>query len=274
LRDRLHALNIDLAIDFSENSPSRLLLELSGARFKYGFRHHLGPNLGLDLEGNSHDPRSSAEIVPHSNKLIGLLDWLRAMARSEPNVVRREDLGREHLASFDLDPDDRFAVMHDGARLGFSRWPHYHVLAKTMLAETDLRIVMLTDDSDMRASLPESLAGSDRFNLVDGRLSFDAFDALLHYCQVFIGNDSGPKHLASLRGAQVISLHMARNAWNEWGQESSGFILSRKVPCANCQIHHHPEECGRDFVCIRGITPEEVMEAVRRVLPASLPAAE
>jgi ADP-heptose:LPS heptosyltransferase len=266
LRDKLMARHIDLAIDFSENSPSRLLLNLSGARFKYGFRHPLVPDLGLDLEGNSHDPRSRSEMVPHSNKLIGLLEWLQAMARSEPNIVRRDDLDRARLNSFGLGPSDRFAVMHDGARLGFSRWPYYREIAAMILAETDLKIILLTDDTAMRASLPPELSGSSRFLLIDGRMQFDEFDALLHFCSVFVGNDSGPKHLASLRGAPVVSMHMARNSWNEWGQESTGFIMSRKVPCADCQIHHDPEECGRDFVCIRNIKPEEVMQAVRKLL--------
>jgi ADP-heptose:LPS heptosyltransferase len=118
----------------------------------------------------------------------------------------------------------------------------------------------------MRAVLPAALTLSNRFHLVDGRLEFDQFDALVSFCDVFVGNDSGPKHLASLRGAKVVSLHMARNNWNEWGQENGGYILSRKLPCAGCQISHDPEECGRDFICIRGIKPEEVMAAVQRLL--------
>jgi len=266
LREKLRAFDIDIAIDLAENSPSRLLLTLSNARFKYGFRHPLLPNMPLDLEGNSHDPRTGDEMVPHSNKLVGLMEWLRAMARSEPNVEKREDLSRDLLARFDLESEGRFALLHDGARLNFSRWPYYGALAQKILAETDLAVVLLTDDKDIRSKLPEELLRSERFHISDGRLKFDEFDALVSFCEVFVGNDSGPKHLASLRGAKVISIHMARNSWNEWGQESSGYILSRKVPCAGCQIHNDPEECGRDFVCIRNIKPEEVMEAVRRLL--------
>ena len=123
-----------------------------------------------------------------------------------------------------------------------------------------------TDDKAMRGALPSELSSSDRFQLIDGRLEFDQFDALVSFCTLFVGNDSGPKHLASLRGAPVVSIHMARNNWNEWGQENGGYILSRKLPCAGCQISYDPEECGRDFVCIRNIKPEEVMQAVRQLL--------
>lgn len=266
LREKLEALQVDMAIDLSENSPSRLLLALSGAPFRFGFRHHQYPGLSLDLEGNSHDRMNNHEVVPHANKLIGMMEWLRAMMRSEPNIARRDDLDRSTLAKFGILEGDRFAVIHDGARLAFSRWPHYCMLAANLLAETDLKVVMLTDDPAMRASLPEGLSRSDRFCLVDGRLQFDEFDALVSFCAVFVGNDSGPKHLASLRGANVVSIHMARNNWDEWGQENGGFILSRKLPCAGCQISHDADECGKGFVCIRNIGPDEVMSAVHRLL--------
>jgi len=266
LRERLSAFNFDMAIDLSENSPSRLLLALSGAPFRFGFRHPMVPNLPLDLEGNTHDRMNGHEVVPHSNKLVGMMEWLRAMMRSEPNVARRGDLDWNALAAFDLREGDRFAVMHDGARLAYSRWPYYAELAKIILFETDLKVVLLTDDKAMREGLPRELSSSDRFQLIDGRLEFDQFDALVSFCTLFVGNDSGPKHLASLRGAPVVSIHMARNNWNEWGQENGGYILSRKLPCAGCQISHDPEECGRDFVCIRNIKPDEVMQAVRKLL--------
>ncbi len=266
LRERLSVYPIDMAIDMSEVSSSRLLFNLTDAPFRYGFRHPLEPNLTLDIEGNSHDRMNYHEVVPHTNKLVGMMAWLGAMTRSEPNVVRRDDLDAGLLERFGISKDERFAVMHDGARLAFSRWPHYQRLAAMVLAETDLKLVLLTDDPTMRATLSADLKESDRFHLIDGRLKFDEFDALVSFCRLFVGNDSGPKHLASLRGAPIVSLHMARNNWNEWGQENGGYILSRKLPCAGCLINQNPEECGRDFVCIRNIKPEEVMEAVRRLL--------
>jgi ADP-heptose:LPS heptosyltransferase len=266
LREKLAAYDIDMAIDLSEVSSSRLLLNLTDAPFRYGFRHPLEPNLTLDIEGNSHDRMDYHEVVPHTNKLVGMMEWLRAMTRSEPNIARRDDLDPGLLAAFGIGDGERFAVLHDGARLPFSRWPHYHQLAATILAETDLKVVLLTDDSALRAKLPPELTRQDRFHLIDGRLKFDEFDALVSFCTIFVGNDSGPKHLASLRGAQVVSLHMARSNWNEWGQENGGYILSRKLPCAGCLISQNPEECGRDFVCIRNIKPEEVMQAVRKLL--------
>ena len=126
---------------------------------------------------------------------------------------------------------------------------------------------MLSDDPDTRSELTSKLLSSDRFQLLDKRLPFDDFDALLSYCTVFVGNDSGPKHLASLRGANVVSLHTPRINWGEWGQEQTGSIIHRQVPCAGCHIYHDPEECGRDYVCVSKISVDEVWTAMQPFLP-------
>ncbi|MDB5688126.1 MAG: glycosyl transferase family 9 [Sphingomonas bacterium] len=255
----------DMAIDLTEGPSTRPLLLLSGAPITCGFRDGKTP-LTIDIVGNTHDPMDNHEVVPHTNKLLGLVEWIGAMLRSDTNVARREDLDRGRLAAFGIGPDERFAVLHDGARLRFSRWPHYAALAARMLRDTDLKIVLMTDDAEATAAAREEFAGNPRFRLVTGLMPFDDFDALLSFCAVFVGNDSGPKHLASLRGAPVVSLHMARNNWNEWGQENGGYIISRKVPCTGCLIHYDAEECGKDFVCMTNISVDEVFGAAEKLL--------
>jgi ADP-heptose:LPS heptosyltransferase len=134
-----------------------------------------------------------------------------------------------------------------------------------LLARTDLAVIVLADDAAEHSRYEASTA-SPQFRFVSERLTFEQLDALLSFCSAFVGNDSGPKHLASLRGAKVISLHSARTNWQEWGQEHSGVIISRRLPCAACMIYHDAEECGKDFVCISGIKPEEVFAAVLSTL--------
>jgi ADP-heptose:LPS heptosyltransferase len=166
------------------------------------------------------------------------------------------------LEPYGLAAEDRYAVLHTGARLKFSQWPHYDKLASMILDETDLKVVLMTDDPLMRHRLAPEVAACDRFRLLDERLPFDDFDALLSFCTVFVGNDSGPSHLASLRGANVVNLFLARQNWNEWGHENRGYIISRRVPCAGCNIYYDPEECGKGFACIVNISPEEVFRTV------------
>jgi ADP-heptose:LPS heptosyltransferase len=266
LLQRLEPYHFDLAIDLSVNPMSRPLLRLSGARILYGFQAGDWPWLTAGFEARTHDRLNHQECVPTSTRVLGLIERLGATLESRAEVVWRADLNREMLKPYGLAEDDRFAVLHDGARLAFSRWPYYLELVHLLLARTDLKVVLLTDDLSMKDRLMPEFPDPKRFQLLEGRLPFDALDALLSFCTVFVGNDSGPKHLAALRGAKVVSIHSARINWSEMGQELSGVIISRKVPCAGCGIDYDADECGKDYACIVKISPEEVFKSVMTFL--------
>ena len=76
-------------------------------------------------------------------------------------------------------------------------------------------------------------------------------------------------HRAARRGAKVVSLHMARVNWNEWGQDGRGMILSKRVPCVGCSLKDI-QLCGRDAACLHSIGVGEVLAAARQLL--ALPA--
>jgi ADP-heptose:LPS heptosyltransferase len=262
LRRRLQSFKFDVAIDLAETASSRPLLLLSGAPYLFGFPDGQSPWLSASFEGYARDPSNGMQEVSPAVRLLGLVEWFGTMVGDHSRVIRRDGLERGKLAPYGLAGADRFAVLHTGARLKFSQWPHYDKLASMILGQTDLKVVMMSDDPLARARLPPELAASGRFQLLDDRLPFDDFDALLSFCTVFIGNDSGPSHLASLRGANVINIYLNRHNWNEWGHENNGYVITRRVPCAGCNIHYDPEECGKGFACIVNISPDEVFRSV------------
>jgi ADP-heptose:LPS heptosyltransferase len=267
LRKRLEPYRFDLALDLADSGMSRPLLLLSGASFLYGFYDREWPWLSAGFEGNSHDPKNYGEIVPHSTKVLALVERLGAMLNSKAQTIRRDDLTREALAGYGIMETDRFAVLHTGGR-GFTRWPAYCELASRILEYTELKVFLLVDDAAFREKLTPGLHDPERFHLLEGRLPYDDLDALLSFCAVFVGNDSGPKHLAALRGAKVVSIHSARLNWNEWGQEMGGSIISRKVPCAGCILYfdYDAHECGKDVACVSNISVDEVFSAVTKLL--------
>ncbi|MDB5688127.1 MAG: ADP-heptose:LPS heptosyltransferase [Sphingomonas bacterium] len=262
LRRQLEPYRFDVAIDLAQASVSRELLLLSGAPFLYGVGGGDWPWLTAEFGLNTHDRPNGLDMIPHSAKTLALVETLGALVDPGHRIIRRDDLSRDLLLEHGIAPDDRYVLLHMGARVAFSRWPHYVALAERLLRDTDLKIVMMTEDPAIRAGLPAGFTASNRIIFLDKRLSFDTFDAFVSFATVLVGNDSGPKHLASLRGTNVVTLHTARINWSEWGQERVGKIISRKVPCAGCAIFHDAEECGKDFSCIRDITPDEVFEAL------------
>jgi len=266
LAAKLAAYRFDLAIDLSLAGVSRDLLRLSGARFTHGFAGGDWPWLSSGFQFDTHDVRTGHDVHPHSAKVLALVEALGAAMAPAPPVLRRDDLPRDRLAPYGIGPDERLVVMHTGARLAFSRWPGYPDLARALLAQTDLRVVVMGENAGLRESMGDALLADPRFLLLDRRLPFDDLDAFLSFAAVMVGNDSGPKHLASLRGTPAVTLFSARIDWREWGQEQAGVVMSRRVPCAGCAIFHDADECGKDFACIRDIRVDEVLAQVLALL--------
>ena len=266
LRAQLAPYKFDLAIDLSESSVSRPLLLLSGAPKTFGFRDREFAYLTAGYEGNTHDRLNGMEVAGHSTKVLALAERLATLSKPNDEIIRRSELSREQLVQYGIGGDDRYMVLHAGARIEYSRWPHYANLAQQIIRDTGHKVVMFGNGPEEEERLPEALRNSDRFIFMARLLPFDDFDAFIHFADAFVGNDSGPKHLASLRGINVVSIHMARNNWAEWGQEQSGVIVSRRVPCAGCAIYYEAEECAKEFACIRNIRPGEVFSAIRALV--------
>ena len=266
LRRTLAAYDFDIALDLAESGVSRPVLLLSGAKFLYGYYAHHWPFMDGGFDGTTRDRRNGHECMPQSTKVRALVERLGSTLKSHAEVIPRPELRREQLQPYGLGPDARYAVLHTGGRNRFSRWAGYGALAALLLEQTDLEVVILAEEADYADRLPSAVRASPRVHLLAERLPFDAFDAFLSFCSVFVGNDTGPKHLAALRGAPVVSIHSARINWGEWGQELTGSIISRRVPCAGCMLLHDEDECGKGFACVTKITAEEVFQAVVRWL--------
>ena len=97
-----------------------------------------------------------------------------------------------------------------------------------------------------------------------GRLSPRESAAVFAKAAVFVGPDSGPKHLAACMGVPCVCAFGARNLPGVWFP-----------PGERNQIVHHPPECSgcgletcieMEKKCIRSVTVEEMEQAVGRVL--------
>lgn len=260
---KLKAYNFDLTIDFVLSGPSRSLVALTGAPVTMGYGFEDAKTFELDII--THDPISNLDFTHHSVRMMLIVRSLELWLKSDARVVRRDDLPRSLLTNYGLGENEPYVLIHSGSRIKFSQWPHYGQLAKRIVAELGIRVVFIADDETQRNHFSEEELNGKIIFLAK-KLPFDHFDALISYASVFVGNDSGPKHLAGLRGTQVVSLHSSRISWIEWGQEQTGVIISRQVPCAGCALHHEPDECAQDIACVRHIKVEEVFAEVKKLL--------
>ena len=265
LRQQLQVYQFDLAIDLAQSDVSRPLLLLTGAKMMFGTGGGDTPWMSENIF-NTRDRWNTMDVTPHSSKVLGLVESIGTFLTSHAPVIRRPELTRDLLKPYDIGPDDEYVVLHGGARVIFSRWAHYPALARLLLERTRYKVVLISEDVGFGDTIPADLLADERLIFLPKRLSFDVFDAFISFAKAMVGNDSGPKHLAALRGTNVVTIFTARINWAEWGQENIGSIISRKVPCQGCAIFHDAEECGKDFACIRDIGLEEVYTALEQYL--------
>jgi ADP-heptose:LPS heptosyltransferase len=263
LARKLAPYKFDLAIDFPVAGVSHKLLPLTGAPVLIGYG---GERRSLNLNMSTQDPKTGNDMMRHSARTHALVETLALWLDSGARVIRRKDLSRGLLMPYGLAEDEDYIVLHSGSRIKFTQWPHYTELAAEIVDKLGIKVVFMAESDALKSKLPQDALESGQIIYMSEALHFDHFDALLSFCSVFVGNDSGPKHLAALRGAQVVSIHSSRIGWNEWGQEQTGVVISRQVPCAGCSLHHDPEECGQGVACITKITVPEVLSEVENLL--------
>jgi ADP-heptose:LPS heptosyltransferase len=267
LAKSLSARGFDLAIDLSSSSSTRPLLRLAKARYTVGFGPREFPWLTFGIDLQTHECVNRHHYMPHASMPLALVEVLASMAGHQPFTLSNPHIDRQSLQPLGLGDGRRFAVVHTGARTASRKWPirNFVELARMMAHKVDLHTVFLVDHgADLGDVSGEELPRAN-FQMIVGHLAFEKIDALLTHCSIFIGNDTGPKHLAALRGTPVVSLHLGAVNWNEWGQDGSGVIITRRVPCYGCGIEAI-EECGKDRACLVDITPDEVLREVLKIL--------
>lgn len=250
----------DLAIDLCPGDETRPLLKLIDAKFLVGFNPRDFDYLDFGIDVVSRDKINRVARVPHAASVMMLIEGLEEALRAErPSVPRLVDdvatLGELGLSA------RGYILIHTGARHALNRWPidNYLALADRLIEGTSAPIVFFSDAPCDPAQV-ESCQHTDRIIFLQ-KVSVDRFDALIANAAVMVGNDSGPKHLAAVRGVETVSVHVNRLNWNEWGQDSRGVIISKKVPCSGCGLND-VAMCAKDVLCLTSISVDDVFDAV------------
>ena len=198
LARQLAPYKFDVAINFPVAGESHRLLHLTGAPILIA---HGADRVSLNLNQSTQDPKTGNDMMRHSARTRSLIETLATWLDSGAKVVRRTDLDRSLLTPLGLAEDEDYIVLHSGSRIKFTQWPHFADLAAEIHDKLGVTVVFIAESDALKSKLPQAALESGAIIYLSDTLPFDQFDALLSFCSVFVGNDSGPKHLAALRGA-------------------------------------------------------------------------
>jgi ADP-heptose:LPS heptosyltransferase len=155
----------------------------------------------------------------------------------------------------------RWIAMHVGAGYPSKLWPieRYAQLANVLAEKYDAAIVLVggKDDLPLIAQMQTTLRAPHA--VVAGQASISQTAAVIQHCAIFVGNDSGPAHLAAAMKVPTVTLFSGENdaaLWRPYGERVTA--LQHKPVCWLCGLR----VCNRDHVCMTEISVEQVMNAI------------
>ncbi|MBU0548785.1 MAG: glycosyltransferase [Candidatus Omnitrophica bacterium] len=263
LSHELRKRNFDFSIDLQNNNKSHLLACLSFIPRRYGYKRKLGFLLSNSLPVE----RMSQGPVKHQSRLLNLLDIetedssLELWPGKEDEEFVEDFLNQHWLGA------NQVLV---GMNLSASRkwitkaWPQEYVvrLCEELTAK-DIRMVFTGEISDLPwAREMLELFKNAKPIIACGKTSVNQLAALIKRCRVFISADSAPLHICAAVGSPYVALFGPTDPVQHSPVGHKGIIIYKNLSCSPC----YKSICARGHECMSAIRPQEVMEAVEKLL--------
>ncbi len=173
---------------------------------------------------------------------------------------------REVMDNFRIDQSRRFAVVAFRAVAESRRWgtDNYTALATLLTRQLGLQVVLIGSSDDQRTGdeIVKSIADDSVINLA-GKTSIRELAALCSRAAVFVGNDSGPAHVAAAVGIPIVVLSGADNPQETSPMSDRKTVLYQSdLSCISCVKNVCPLKGADKMQCMMGISIESVYSAV------------
>ena len=262
---RLRQEGFDTVLVPHRSLRSALLAALAGIPRRIGFDTSAGSLLLTDRVRR--DRR-----VPETQRNLSLLGPLDVHPAVGPPRIYPGPEDRRHAQDFlarhwKTQPEDLVGVA-PGSVWPTKRWlPEGYAEVIGQLRETDGCAVVLFGSREDRP-LCQQIArlSGDTIPVAAGELSVLSAAALMEHCRLIISNDSAAAHLAAAMGRPVVAIFGPTvPAFGFAPSGSDHIVLETDLDCRPCGIHGGNRCPRRTFACMRAISPEAVLEAVRSI---------
>lgn len=164
----------------------------------------------------------------------------------------------------------RYAVLAPTNEFYTKRWlPERYAEIADHLIANNWQIVLTGAPTDEQRAQLQSVQERSRHNLAAlSSLSIGELTALIADSGLFVGNDSGPAHIAAAVRVPLVVLFGPASAvrWRPW-HSAPAEVVQNDFACNPCSMYHC--EAFAEPECIRSLTVSQVMQAIDRVLCAS-----
>ena len=252
---------------------------LSGARWRLGYSEHVEASKADVQSGYdtllTHIHRSSCDHEAYTNlnilKGLGLQPELRKASLGLDEGEREQ--ARQWLKDRGLEAAPTLIALGIGANEQKRRWPveAYAQVVKALSAEMEAKFIVIggpQENEDARHLCDQfPSVCHDATNGVPLRASA----ALLERCCLYIGNNSGPMHLAALMGLPVVYASCHSLTGSDTDSNSDFRFAPSQVPYTCIRPARPLPGCvgdcdSKEPHCICQVSPDEVLQASRGAL--------
>lgn len=180
-------------------------------------------------------------------------------------IFARDFLGNNHYPTISIHPSAWWNA-------DYRMWSldRYIDLIRRLKSIFNARIIIIGGKGDIRTG--KEIMNEIEGDVIDavGDTTISQMAAIIKLSHLFIGNDSGPLHIASTVGTPFIGIFGPTSPAQVLTNITNGIFVSKKLPDSPCYLHQpsFSPSCGKpnNPPCLEMISVDDVVEAVKKIL--------
>jgi lipopolysaccharide heptosyltransferase II len=177
---------------------------------------------------------------------------------------------KTHAWALDALAGDDLIAIHPGAGADIKLWhtDGWAAVADRLAQITGCHIVLTGSEAERTLCMSIDAHMTAAASVLAGATTLDQLAAVLARCQLVLGVDSGPLHLAVAVGTPTVHLYgpVDQRAFGPWGRAEQHRVLTSHWPCIPCNRLDYDADEAPQHPCIKEISADHVIATALQVL--------
>jgi len=266
--------NYDLVFNlefFSNFSLLLTALSKSKLAFCFGGRHEYRKVLCQRIISYENKPhvidkffnflRIFVPLHPEDKGRLVELEESQSARRSLLDMLKTKqvDVSKDYLVVININASDMSSIR---------KWPleYYQQIVRFLLSKKSVKIILIGGKEDRdHVSLLERMISSGKERVINlaGQTTLKELISLMKVSRLYLGNDSGPLHLAAACRLPNVSFFGPESPQVYGHLDDRNYTFYSNLPCSPClNVYTNKDTRCTDNICLKGIQPEEVIKVL------------